>query len=135
VTLGVSFSLFGVSALIEGAITLAVFQSVESLNPKFVRQPKADRGLALALVALTAVMLAGAGVLVASPDPDGLESLAGTLGIAGRAQALVAAPLADYQAGFLESEWTRKAGAGITGLILIYGACALMGRVVRRRDA
>jgi cobalt/nickel transport system permease protein len=135
VTLSVSFSLFGVAALIEGAITLAVFQSIERLNPKFVRQPAADRGFALAMVALAAVVLAGAGVLIASPDPDGLESLAGTLGIAGRAQALMAAPLAHYEAEFLQSEWTRKAAAGLAGLALIYAACALLGRAVRRRSA
>src|SRR6266404_9509016 len=37
--LGVSMGLFTVSALLEGAITLAVFEAVEALNPNFITQP------------------------------------------------------------------------------------------------
>jgi hypothetical protein len=44
-----------------------------------------------------------------------------------------AAPLAEYQAGFLQSFWLRKAGAGLAGLALIYGVCALLGRMVGRQ--
>src|SRR5262249_6361178 len=131
--LGVSFGLFAVSALLEGAITLAVFQALESLNPNFVRQPRADRGLALGLTALAALLLAGVGVLFASSRPDGLEKLAEALGIASRPNPLLGALLADYEAGFLQSAWLRKAGAGFIGLGLIYGACALLGRVVGRQ--
>jgi len=131
--LGVSFGLFTVSAVLEGAITLAVFQAVETLNPNFIKQPKADRGIALGLVALAAVSLAGTGVLFASANPDGLQQLADTLGIASRAKPIMAAPLADYQAGFLQWAWLRKAGAGLMGIVLIYGACALLGRMVGRQ--
>jgi len=131
--LGVSFGLFAVSALLEGAITLAVFQALESLNPNFVKQPKADRGLALGLTALSAALLAVVGVLFASTRPDGLEKLAEAVGIASQAKPLLGSPLADYQAGFLQSAWLRKAGAGFIGLGLIYGACALFGRVVGRQ--
>src|SRR2546427_485736 len=56
--LGVSFGLFAVSALLEGAITLAVFQALEMLNPNFVKQPKADRGFALGMTRLAAILLA-----------------------------------------------------------------------------
>jgi cobalt/nickel transport system permease protein len=131
--LGVSFGLFTVSALLEGAITLAVFQALESLNPNFVKQPKADRGLALVLTALAAVLLAVVGVLFASAHPDGLERLTETLGIASKAKPILGAPLADYEAGFGQSAWLRKAGAGFIGLGLIYGACTLLGRMVGRR--
>jgi PDGLE domain len=106
---------------------------LESLNPNFVKQPKSDRGLALGLAALAAVLLAAVGVLFASSRPDGLEKLAETLGIASQAKPLLGAPLADYEAGFLQSAWLRKAGAGFIGLALIYGACALLGRVVGRQ--
>ena len=78
--LGVSFELFTVSALLEGAITLVVFQAVETLNPKFIRQPTPGRGLALGLAALITVSLAGAGVLFASSNPDVLQRLLETLG-------------------------------------------------------
>src|SRR4051812_24278325 len=131
--LGVSFGLFTVSALLEGAITLAVFQAVETLNPNFIRQPRADRGVALGFVALVAVALTVAGVLFASTSPDGLQHLAETIGIASRAKPLLDSPLAGYEAGALPSLWLRKAGAGLTGLVLIYGACALLGRMVSRQ--
>src|SRR5713101_1663261 len=93
--LGVSFGLFAVSALIEGAITLAVFQALESLNPNFVKQPKADRGFALGLTGLAAVLLAVVGVMFASTHPDGLERLAETIGLASKAKPMLASPLAD----------------------------------------
>jgi cobalt/nickel transport system permease protein len=131
--LGVSFGLFAVSALLEGAITLAVFQALETLSPNFVKQPKADRGLAVGLIALATVVLTVVGVLFASTHPDGLEKLAETLGIASRAHPVLASPLADYQAAFFQSGWLRKAGAGLTGLALIYGACVLVGRIVGRQ--
>jgi PDGLE domain len=119
--------------VLEGAITLAVLQALETLNPNFVKAPKADRGLALGSVAMAAVLLAVVGVLFASTHPDGLEKLAQTLGIASRAKPLLASPMADYQAGFLQSAWLRKAAGGLTGLFLIYGACALLGRIVGRQ--
>jgi cobalt/nickel transport system permease protein len=131
--LGISFGLFAVSALLEGAITLAVVQAVETLNPNFVRQPRADGGMALRVVALAAISLAAAGALFASTSPDGLQRLTETLGIASRAKSVIAAPLAEYQAGFLQSFWLRRAGAGLAGLALIYGACALLGRMVGRQ--
>ena len=130
--LGVSFALFAVSAVLEGAITLAVFQALEMLNPNFVKQPKADRGFALGITGLAAVLLAVVGVLFASTHPDGLERLAETIGLASKAKPMLASPLADYQAGFFQSAWLRKAGAGLAGLGLIYGACALLGRFVGR---
>ena len=131
--LGVSFGLFTVSALLEGAITLAVFQAVETLNPNFIKQPKAGRRIGLGLIALAAVALAGVGVLFASTNPDALQRLADTLGIASKSKPFLNAPLAEYQAGFLQSAWLRKAGAGLTGIALIYGACALLGRMVGRQ--
>jgi len=131
--LGVSLGLFAVAGLLEGAITLAVFEAVEKLNPKFITHPKADRGVALGMVGLAAVSLAVAGMLFASARPDGLQQLAQTLGIGSHAKPVLASPLAGYEAGFLHSAWLRKAGAGLTGLGLIYGAGALLGRMVGRQ--
>jgi len=128
--LRVSFGLFAVSALLEGAITLAVVQALETLHPGSVRQPAPGRTGALAIAALA---LAVVGVLFASTAPDGLERLAENLGIASRAQALVPTPFADYEAGFLQSEWLKKASAGLVGLGLIFGACLLVARAVSHR--
>ncbi len=131
--LGISFALFLVSALIEGAITLAVFQAIESLNPQWVRRPTASAGMALGMVAAVAVFLAVVGVLFASRAPDGLAKLAENLGISSRARALINAPFADYQTAVFQSSWLRKASAGLAGLVLIYGVCVLFGRLVSRR--
>jgi cobalt/nickel transport system permease protein len=131
--LRVSLGLFLVSALLEGAITLAVIGALESVNADFVRRPAGSGGHAVVWVGLAAVSLAVAGVLVASTHPDGIWKLAGDIGIASRAKASVAAPMADYQAAFFGTAWLRKAGAGLTGICLIYGACIVGGRLLARQ--
>src|SRR5262249_1878593 len=100
--LSVSFALFAVSALLEGALTRAVLQALEALIPNFGKAPGSNRGAALGSLALAAVFLAVIGVLFASTHPDGLEKLAQTLGIAANAKPLLTSPLADYQAGFVQ---------------------------------
>ena len=111
----------------EGAITLAVVRGeLESIQPGFLRQPPV-RSFALGSVSLAAVVMAAAGTLFASTNPDGIEKLAAQIGIAARQKVLVAAPLADYQ-----SLWLGKAGAGIAGLMMIYAACLLLGRLIAR---
>jgi cobalt/nickel transport system permease protein len=131
--LGISLFLFVISAVIEGAVTLVVFQSLEGLNPGFIRRPAPLRSGILAAVLVAAVLLAAVGVLFASTQPDGLEKLAENVGIAERAKAYLATPLADYETRFLESSWLRKASAGLAGLGVIYGACLLLGRMTRRQ--
>lgn len=131
--LPVSFGLFAVNALLEGAITAAVLESIEALNPGFIRRPAAARTPALAAVALVSVLLAAVGVLFASTHPDGLERLAERLGIAGRAKNLFEGPLADYQVRFLGSPWLQKAAAGMAGLVLISGLCLIVGRFISRQ--
>jgi cobalt/nickel transport system permease protein len=130
--LGISLALFVVSAAIEGAITLAVVQALEAINPGFVRKPVGQRSLALGMLAACAVLLAAVGVLFASTQPDGLEKLAQNAGFARQATVLFNTPLSDYEAGFVQSPWLRKATAGLVGLALIFGACAIMSRVASR---
>lgn len=129
----VSSGIFAVTALLEGLITAAVLEGIEKLNPGLIRKPETTRPRALAAVGLTAVLLAAVGVLFASAYPDGLESLAESIGIADRARTLFATPLMDYEAQFFGSPWMQKAAAGLAGLALIYGACLLIGRCVRRQ--
>jgi hypothetical protein len=131
--LRISLGLFVISALLEGAITLAIMQALASINPDFIRKPELNGGRVSGWVGLAALLLAVAGVAVASTHPDGIWKLAGQTGIASRAKALLAAPLADYQLGLLQSIWLRKAGAGLAGLALIYGACMLCGRLLARQ--
>jgi len=130
--LGVSLGLFAVSALLEGAITLAVIEALEKIQPGFVRRPVAGKSLAFGAIALMAVLLAGVGVLLAATTPDGIQKLGLETGIAGRGHALISTPLSGYEVSFLRAEWPRKAGAGLAGLGLIYGACALIGRGRRK---
>src|SRR6476646_10192737 len=61
--MGISLALFVVSAALEGAITLAVVQALETINPQFVRKPGSRGSFALGVLASAAVLLASFGVL------------------------------------------------------------------------
>jgi hypothetical protein len=126
--LGVSLALFAVSAVIEGAITVAVVLALERIQPNAMRMPGGGRSPAFAALALVAVLLAAGGVVFASTSPDGIERLAMQTGIASHARTLIATPLKDYQAAWLGSGWPAQAGAGLAGLGLVYGACLMIGR-------
>jgi cobalt/nickel transport system permease protein len=126
--LGVSLGLFLVSALIEGAITVAVIGALEAIQPNFVRQPSAGGRYALLAVGLVAVLLAAGGVVFASTAPDGIEQLARQTGISAHARTLFSSPFKDYEAGWLGAGWPAQAGAGLVGLALVSGACVLIGR-------
>jgi cobalt/nickel transport system permease protein len=130
--LGLSLGLFAVSGILEGAITVAVVQALETLNPHFVKRPSSRRGPLVAL-GTAAVLLAVVGVWFASAYPDGLEKLAQSIGIAEHSRNLVPAPFADYEAGFFASAWLRKAVPGLAGLALIFIACLAVGRTFARR--
>lgn len=125
----VSVGLFLVSAIAEGAITLAVIQALARIEPGFVRRPATIgvRSAALALVA-TSVFLAGAGVFVASQQPDGIQKLA----IASRTNALLSSPLAGYKLQWLTSPLLTKSLAGLIGLFVIYILCTAIGRALGR---
>ena len=129
---GISFGLFLVNAALEGAITLAVVEGIERLNPGWIRQPVESPRLATKTMVAAALLLTLVGILIASPLPDGLESLAEKAGIGGHAKALIAAPFADYEADFLNGSWLRKSAAGLSGLAAIYLVCLLLGRMLSR---
>jgi len=131
--LGVSLALFAASAVLEGAITVAVIEALEKIQPGFVRKPREGRSFALGAAGLAALLLATVGVLFASTSPDGIQRLGEQTGIASHARALLATPLAGYQAAFVHAGWPGKALAGVAGLTLIFGACLLIGRAIARR--
>jgi len=126
--LGVSVALFIVSALIEGAITMAVVGALEAIQPNFVRQPATGGRYALVAAAVAAVLLAAGGVVVASKAPDGIQQLAIQTGIASRARSLISTPLKNYQVPALGSGWPAQAGGGLVGLALVAGVCVVVGR-------
>lgn len=110
---GLSLGLFVISAVLEGAITLAVIESLERIQPKFILQPARGRSPALGAVAVAAVLLASIGVLFASQAPDAIQQLT-------------------HQSASETSGWISKSLAGLGGVALIYGACLLFARVAAR---
>jgi cobalt/nickel transport system permease protein len=110
--LGISISLFAVSAVIEGAITLAVMQALERIQPGFVRRPRRISAGSRALIAAS-IALAGAGVFIASRLPDGIERLTLESGIAWHAVTL-----------------PTKSLAGLLGLFVVYILCVVAGRCI-----
>src|SRR5579884_1991517 len=127
----VSLALFLVSAALEGGITVAVLGAIERLNPGWVEKPAESRRTALAAVGAFAVVLAAAGFVFASAAPDGLQRIGIQMGLI--AKTPLHAPLADYQLPVGTAAWVRRATAGLTGLCLIYAACAVAGKVLGRR--
>ena len=126
-----SLAVFATGALIEGAITVAVIQGIEKLNPGFVQKSSAQSGRAIAALSAAAVLLGGVGFLLASTAPDGIEKIGAQLGLISKTG--FHAPLADYTLGNFGSAWMRRATAGLAGLVLIYGVCVAAGRWIGRQ--
>jgi cobalt/nickel transport system permease protein len=128
--LAVSIGLFVVSAIAEGAITLAIVEALEAMQPGFLRRPHAVRGrAALALVAAS-VSFAGLGAFIASSRPDGIWKLALDAGITSHVTTLLASPLADYRLPILSSPFLSKSLAGLIGLLVVYLLCLAVRRVL-----
>jgi cobalt/nickel transport system permease protein len=128
--LWVTLTFFVVNALVEGAITLAAIRAIGRLNPTWVRTEKDPGGRLFAAIALVAIVLAVAGILIASTHPDGIEILR-----ARQTPAWLHAPLADYEAHGIASPWLRRSVAGLAGVILIYVVCLAASRWIRQRSA
>ena len=128
--LALSGALFVVSAVIEGAITLAVVQALERMQPGVLRQPKGlNSRTGLVLGAISAA-LAAAGIFVASTRPDGIESLAQRTGIWSRVTTVFRAPMADYQTTLAITPWLGRSLAGLAGLALVYVVCLVISRML-----
>ncbi len=125
----ISLALFAMSALIEGAITVAVVQALERLG--FVQKAEASSGRAVVALSAAALLLGGVGFLMASSAPDGIERIGEQLRLTAKTN--FHAPLADYTVGYFESTWLRRATAGLAGLLLIYGVCLAAGRWIGRQ--
>jgi cobalt/nickel transport system permease protein len=136
--ISISLGLFMVAAFMEGAITLAAVRAIERLSPSLAfnkdagqSQPAGSR--LIGGIAIAAVLLVTFGVLWASTAPENLERMAAQFGISAHAPVWMHAPLADYEWQGAASLWLRKASAGLAGLALIYGVCALTGRFLTRQ--
>jgi cobalt/nickel transport system permease protein len=131
--LPVSLALFFVSAILEGAITVAALGAIERLNATWIKRPSEAGSRIAGIAVIAAIILITAGVLVASAAPDGIQQLASQVGISAHAPAWLHAPLADYEWHGVQSPWLRKASAGFTGVALLYGACLITGRFLSRQ--
>jgi len=130
--LGISVAVFSVTGLLEGLITAAVIGSLTRMNPRWIREPAGEGRRALALLACAALVLASTGFLIASALPDGLERVAGLVGLAGHEHAILAAPLPDYDTLVIDNPWLRRATAGLLGLGVTTLACFLLGKWISR---
>jgi cobalt/nickel transport system permease protein len=128
--LAVSCGLFVVSAIIEGAITLAVVQALERIQPGFLLRPQRVRGRGTLALVTASTVLAGLGVFIASTRPDGIQKLALQTGMTSRAAALFASPLADYRIQVLSSTFLTRSLAGLIGLLLVYVLCLGVSRLL-----
>jgi cobalt/nickel transport system permease protein len=132
--LAVTTGLFFVTALIEGAITAAVVGAIGAVNPGWTSRPQAPLARkAMFGLGAGALLLAAGGIFLASTAPDGLERLAGRIGLGERARVLLAAPMPDYEARWFSSAALGKAAAGMAGLVLIFVLTALLGKGLARR--
>ncbi len=130
--LALSIGLFAISAVIEGAITLAVVRALERIQPGFLRQPEGLRARGATVLAGAAAAMGAFGVFIASTRPDGIWRLAGRTGIASRATTLLSTPLADYRLQMVSSPLLTKSLAALIGLLVVYLVCLGAGRVLRR---
>jgi len=108
-----SLGLFVVSALMEGAITVAAVRAIERLNPAWVSGPQPASSRTVAGVGLASLLLVVLGTLIASVAPDGIQRLTGQ--------------------GLDSAAWSQRTIAGVGGLALIFAACYLGGKLISRR--
>jgi cobalt/nickel transport system permease protein len=131
--LALSIGLFVVSAILEGAITVAVMDALDRIQPGFVRRPEgfdgAGRRVVQVLVAAS-LLLTTVGVFVASRRPDGIENLGAQTGIAAHARTLFTSPLAEYKLQMMSSPFLAKSLAGVIGLVVVYVLCLAVSRVL-----
>ena len=119
----ISLSVFLANALIEGAITLAAVRAIDRLNPAILNGRAGSTSTrfgspftspAFAIGAIAALILALAGILLASTRPDGIENL-------------LAIPIA------ASPTWIRRVLAGLGGIAMAYALSALAAKFVLKR--
>ncbi|HWP63426.1 MAG TPA: PDGLE domain-containing protein [Candidatus Binatia bacterium] len=85
----------------------------------------------LALAALVVVLAAA----FASPDPDGLERVAQDHGFLDRAQSALYHLIPDYVLPGVGDPLLATIGAGLVGLVVVFGIVVGLGFLLRRRSA
>jgi len=112
--LWISLGLFLVSALMEGAITVAAVAAIERMSPRGFAHPPLAGSRVVAAIALTALVMLTGGMLAASAHPDGLQNL-----------------IADARQTGQTPGWLNAPVAGL----FIVTICVAGGRLLARRSA
>jgi len=128
-----AITLFVVTGILEGLVTVAVVRALERIHPHWVTRPATSGRTAVSALAAGAVVLVTVGILLASAHPDVLEHFTAQAAIAAETRRLFEAPLAGYETGLLEAPWLRQSIAGAIGLTLAFFVCLAIGRAVNRR--
>jgi len=138
-------AMLGVHALVgigEAVITAMVLSAVLRFRPELLEIPgnagvSASRGRSLIGYGLgLSVAIAAVLAPIACDSPDGLSSVAQSLGFQGAERVgLVAAPLAEYGVPGLATGLLATVVAGSVGTLLLFGLCWLLalGLVPRSR--
>ena len=108
-----SLGLFVVSALMEGAITVAAVRAIERLNPAWVSGPQPASSRTVAGVGLASLLLVVLGTLIASVAPDGIQRLTGQ--------------------GADSTTWPQRTMGGLAGIAMIFALLYLGGKLKSRR--
>ena len=123
--LAVSIGLFVVSAIAEGAITLAIVQALEAMQPGLLRRPQAVSGRVTLALVTASVAFAGLSVFLASSSPDGIQKL-----VSSHVASLFVSPPADYRLQFFSSPFLTRSIAGLIGVLVVYLLCLAVKRVL-----
>jgi hypothetical protein len=78
-----------------------------------------------------ALAISGGLALFASESPDGLEHSMHQVGV-GEGEALIEAPMPDYELSLLQNPTARKVAAGLSGTLAVFGLSLLAGWSLRR---
>lgn len=112
-----SLGLFLVSAIMEGAITIAAVRAIERLNPAWMGDLRPASSRTAAAIAMAALILVVVGTLIASAAPDGIQRLTGHGPV----------PAPGPQPAIV------KVAAGLAGIAMIFALCYLGGKLKSRR--
>ena len=86
-----------------------------------------------ALFGCVTLALLAVGIVLVPCAPDGLESVAASLGFADLAvEGETWSPFADYETRFFESVWFARLSAGLLGVVLLCGLGVFWGRSLPR---
>jgi len=108
-----SLGLFLVSAIMEGAITVAAVRAIERLNPAWVSGPQPASSRIVAAVGLAALVVLVIGTLIASSAPDGIQRVTGQ--------------------GVDSMGWAQRTMGALAGIAMIFALCYLAGKLKSRR--